>query len=307
MVVIESKLGKDSSKLILLFGVGLIGESILQEFDKQFSCTFHQFPFSWGKEDAQIEELNQIKEFIFARGKGVAIQLIWSAGKGGFFSTDSDFQIEFADFERVLNWLQQALIPQNSCSFHLFSSAGGLFEGQVLVNEQSKPKPMRPYGHWKLKQEDLLNRSEGLVNRIIYRPSTVYGYSPKARIGLIAKLLICANKNQFIEIFASKTALRDYIYVGDIAKFVVAKIENSDLSSLKLGTTQINWLISGKSSNILEICTKVSELINKPVLNSFRLVLDNSLDNTFNAKLKPKELAISPIEMGLRKIFQTLK
>ena len=46
--------------------------------------------------------------------------------------------------------------------FFLMSSIGGLFEGQALINSESNPKPLRPYGKLKLSQEGYLQSKDNI-------------------------------------------------------------------------------------------------------------------------------------------------
>lgn len=287
MVILERQ-----QQVLLIFGLGLIGSSIKNALHADH-C--HHFPFSWENTTQQSEELSSIGKFLEEHASLPHVEVIWTAGKGGFSSPDHAFPSEYQALEQVLHWTKN-LRKTRPVNFHLFSSAGGLFEGQILVDQDSTPQPLRPYGHWKMKQErlamDLLENS--MLH--IYRPSTVYGYQAGARTGLIANLLQKGKSNTFVEIFASKSALRDYIYVEDIAQFLVHQLENNTAAK----PAQIHFLVSGKSSNILEICQLASEILNKPILSSYRLNLENTADNTFSPKLKPSGLFTRSLMEGMR-------
>ena len=70
-------------------------------------------------------------------------------------------------------------------------------------------------------------------------------------------------KNEFLEIFASKSSLRDYILVDDIA-FFVKKIILSTICETKK-TNEIYFLASGKPTSIEEIIYLISKTMNKNI------------------------------------------
>lgn len=294
---------KQNRHTVLIFGLGLIGSSILKKISKQQVYNFRHFPFSWNLKNRQIDELEIILNYLKKNKSNKYIDIIWSAGKAGFFSDIEEINLELKSYLRVLAFAKNLSIEfsNSNLKFHLFSSAGGLFEGQSIVSFDSSPRPFRPYGQLKLSQEKLLFDFSKHFNYRIYRPSTVYGYYPNARIGLISNILIKAIRNEFIEIFALRTSLRDYIFVEDISDFVI------DIIIKNLDNINHNFfLVSGKPTSIDEIVSKSIDVTKKNLYHSYNLNYKNSLDTTFSMKLVPDGLKLSTLSIGLDKTYKEL-
>ena len=156
-------------------------------------------PYSWDSGDHQQQFsaiLGRIKDLIqkksSAEKANTHLTIIWSAGRAGFAASEADAQQEIDSFQKVIA-LSELLVnehPSTTSSFHMLSSAGGLFEGQTNVGRTSTPRPLRPYGVIKLEQELLLNKWVTPATKFCYRPSSVYGLPHQGqRMGLIPTLL----------------------------------------------------------------------------------------------------------------------
>jgi len=292
-------------QIVLIFGIGLIGTSILNKIQSLFLSNVTTLNFSWDNEYQQNIDLNNIIKIIFQQEKGINIDVIWCAGKAGFFSTQESINDEIQSYKSVLKFVNDLSIQMKGSiiTFHLFSSAGGLFEGQNSVSDASLPKPLRPYGYLKQLQENLLLENSVDFNFIIYRPSSVYGYIPNTRIGLISNILYKSIRNEFVEIFASKSSLRDYVYVEDISSFVIGKIVN--LKEINRHNN-IYYLVSGKPTSIEEIMMILENILNKKIYYSYNLIQTNTLDNSFNMKLVPYNFINTPLSLGLEKTYNDL-
>jgi len=285
---------------LFIFGLGLIGTSIFDCFSQSNYRSVYM-PFSWSDNNIQSDQLVNISEIILKTNSISSIDIIWSAGKGGFSLNSSEYESELMSFEAVLRFSNMLSNKAKvSISFHLFSSAGGLFEGQRFVNNDSKPNPLRLYGLLKLKQEKSLLSYNTSFNTYIYRPSTVFGFIRNTRVGLISNLLTKSVNNDFVEIFASKSSLRDFIFVEDIANFVFKNIVFRDKPN------QIYFLVSGKASSIDEIILIISNLLNRNVLCSYKANETNTLDNTFNSILIPQDLTLTTLSYGIYKTLNKI-
>jgi nucleoside-diphosphate-sugar epimerase len=169
----------------------------------------------WTSAHSLIEALSSIVEW----HRPQMLDVIWSAGKCGFGADNEALQAEHAVYSAVIEWL--ATLPFE-VRVSLLSSAGGIYEDSGRVSVLSQIAPTRPYGHWKLRQEQLL-QTLGLSHRV-YRISSVY--APRnhgGRLGLINSILERSRLSQAVTIYAAETTLRDYVWGPDIARHVVER------------------------------------------------------------------------------------
>ena len=287
--------------VVAVFGSGLIGGAILNGLCKGRRCTLtNDLPFSWNDSGAHAEELKSIAahiaEMAITDHKSTRVDMIWAAGRGGFSGPKETFDAEAQAFARVLDAFSDlSEASPHAFRFHLFSSAGGLFEGRRVVSAGMSPTPLRPYGFAKLHQEELLTAYDNAFAKVIYRPSSVYGYNrPGDRIGLVTALLNAAYHRRPALIFGRPASLRDFIFNEDIARFVVSVILGRQSDDCAL-----YHLVSGQPSSIDRIIREAEKATRLSAPRSYVLGADNTSDNTFHPSIMPKELAITPLQTGI--------
>lgn len=308
MFLIGYKHSKDDCGLLLVFGAGLIGYNVI--FSLQ-GYTFFQveMPFSWNSLEKQEEDekiiVAQLKMWgsIFPGKNPKSISIVWSAGKGGFNSSKLELENEMISFKNVICLLEkiQAIFPNSRYSFHMISSAGGLFEGQCNVGIDSVPDPKRAYGVLKLRQERYLLERDIGVPKIIYRPSSVYGFAGSGRrLGLVSTLMLNAIRNKVSTIYGGMNTLRDYLFASDISKFIVMNILNLSCKD------SVFILANGKPSTICEIIKKIEFVVNRKFYVRYELSDVNSADNSYSRKTIPQCFNLTDLDTGIRKTYISL-
>jgi UDP-glucose 4-epimerase len=304
-----------------IFGVGLIGAHLVRNLYKYQYKETHSLPFSWQdpshrkKETANILDCirNLMKNPDHGQRRGGVytlpaqaginpaptnrIDVVWSAGKGGFGMSQNDTLSEMDSFSEVVKMAIDMLRENPSClvRFHMLSSAGGLFEGQRNVNTASPPAPGRPYGFLKLAQEKILSDCDELV-QFIYRPTSVYGFAGlNHRLGLIPTLLWNGSKNKVSTIFGAPETLRDYVWAGDIGAFMAGIIASKTSCSARF------LLASEKPSALFEIFNHIEKMLNKRLFCHYIKSGDNAGHNTFSMRTRPVGWNPLDMETGIRK------
>lgn len=248
---------------ILVFGLGLVGSSVVEAIRRTHAADALDIPFDWHYRQTRLAQteilLAKLRENCRPESSK-RLDIVWTAGVGGFLSSEEQLQVEMAAYEDVLE-VTKTVQRQNRDAlvvFHLVSSAGGLFEGQRCVTSQNCPAPRRPYGKMKEQQEQMLLAASCIRYRYIYRLSSVYGYFPGKREGLIVKLLQNCLNHRVTNIFGNLHTLRDYVYCDDIGRYIGRKIFSAPQENVAP-----LFLASGKSSSMREIMQIVGQVTQK--------------------------------------------
>lgn len=183
------------------------------------------------------------------------------------------------------------------------SSAGALHYGQKYVGCDSAIVTDNAYARSKSIEEKLLNNfATHSSNRVlyIYRPSIVYDYVKDKRFGLITKLLYDLRKNSVTSIYGSENTMRDFVYVDDLARFILGKI----MSCSERQNVQIQYCISGEPRSIRNI---IDDIYDKRPLVSFTLTKVNSSDMSFSKCLRPKNFKSTDFRTALLGVAEQMQ
>lgn len=294
-------------RIVALFGLGLIGASVRSALVKSFHPSETLLPFSWTDGTARSEHaaaIYQTLRQIAAGAHQLEISIVWTAGRAGFSADVASFDQEMPAFDAVLRMATAALdLPGVArVAFHLASSAGGLFEGQVGVDTRSVAAPTRPYGWHKLAQEAKLETLDASVARHVYRPSAVYGQGdPNWRAGLPVVLLRNSLNNKTTRLFGKPDTLRDYVLNDDIGSFIRQKIEGADAD--RSGTY---ILATGKPTSMTEMIARIERMIERRLYVQYEAG-DNASDNTFSRSALPVGWQSTGLEFGLHRTFGLIR
>lgn len=305
MQILNSK-GPDTNgnHLVLMFGLGMIGSAIRNAlFDFEYKLA-EKIDFDWQDSERRHKSLSRIDRICVSNSQpSTRISIVWSAGKSTFQSSqDEVFQentsfLEIVDFAiNLKNSLQLA-----SFDFHFIGSAGGLFEGQRGVDDKSVPSPLRPYGRLKLAQEQLLKGSFSKKQLVIYRPSSVYGPMVlKSQQGLINNLVSNGRKRRETVLDSHVMALRDYVFAGDIGKYIARRVCHGNAESCE---SSINFLVSSRCTSIFEVVQKVQKVLNLKLKYRYDQSFGNNSNITFSDHVLPIGWFPSTLDVGLRQFL----
>lgn len=294
-------LDNECHRAVLLFGIGLIGRSVYTSLVRATGRKFEDVSVDWHDSHARRSQLATIYNSICERSRRIPdalrVEIVWSAGRAGLAATAEQLEQEDASFRDVVALARDLAdsIPAASHHFHMMSSAGGLFEGQRLVDRTSEPRPSRPYGMTKLAQEKHLGALPAIVCRSIYRPSSVYGYARHGgRAGLISVLIDNASRYRTSNIFGDINTLRDYVLADDIGRFVAARIMSHEQ---QLGPF---FLASAKPAAISEILHIVGKVVRRPLHVRFERQPFNADHMSFIQDVLPRNWWPTDLETGIR-------
>ena len=299
--------------VIALFGLGLIGTHILNHLLKHNYTSVARLPFTWNDPLPHKQEISDINKrinnlleadlILKNRSTPPILDIIWCAGIGGFGMNEAEADQEFENFLAVLQLASNAArgSKQPFARFHLMSSGGGLFEGQLGVTLETPPAPRRCYSRLKLRQEQTLLAARDLCG-FIYRPSSVYGFSGAGkRLGLIPTLLINGSRYQVSTIFGTPDTLRDYVAAHDVGRFI-ARILASEQHN-----PEIFHLVSGVSRSLSEVKKIVEQAVNRKLFVCYREDISNNIANiTFSQLSLPKNWEPNDLYTTIRTMLHTM-
>lgn len=286
--------------LTAIFGLGLIGKSILRSLRSSIPGSTRNFPFSWNDaetREAQSAALIQYMIGCTQTGPGdLRVDVVWSAGRAGFQGTQDRLSGEMRAFETVIDCVTRlrSLGSISGLCFHMLSSGGGLFEAQRCVDQTSQPKPLRPYGINKLEQEDIVEGLPRDIVHFIYRPSSVYGYVGRmSRAGLAVALLDSTMTNRTARIFGNADTLRDFVFSDDVGRYISAQI------LMKRSISQKCLLASGRPTSMTEMIRLVERIQDRNISIQFDVGDNNAGHNTFRKSACPPNWLPTPLETGV--------
>lgn len=151
-----------------------------------------------------------------------------------------------------------------------YMSSGGAVYGnppRLPVSEQSAARPISPYGASHLSAEtyaEMASRRSGSLLQIV-RCSNVYGphQAHGGDQGAVAIFLHRINRGQSIKVFGDGTALRDYVFVEDVADAVSRLVRGR----INTGTVNVG---SGVGMTVLDVAKTISAAVGKEALIDYQ-------------------------------------
>jgi UDP-glucose 4-epimerase len=182
----------------------------------------------WHESQGASSVLRQGVQVLLDRASGGSWDIAWCAGAGVIGTPAELIDRERRVFDRFLEDLAQRIGPGSDGAFFFASSAGGVYAGSPdpPFTEASEPRPRTPYGTAKLAMERSLadfSRATGtrvLIGRIanLYGP----GQDLAKPQGLVSQICLTHLTGSPLSLYVSLDTLRDYLYVEDCARMIVA-------------------------------------------------------------------------------------
>lgn len=253
---------------VLLFGSGTIGSEISGYLHRAGASVLKRVPIPWDTTTEAVRTLSDHVEGTQRRATQVAV--VWAAGSTGFGATASDIEAEFQAFDAILTLFEGMTSRQSGVdfSFHLLSSAGGLFEGCHTSDVTAVPRPLRPYGQLKLQQEVRARALRGFTSIQLYRPSSVYTVpSGRRRPGLVGTLIANGMDRRPSSIVGALDTLRDYVSARDVGRFIGRRVLQPLDRHVPISTSM---LVSGEPAPISLVIHNVERALRRRLLLEVR-------------------------------------
>ncbi|MEL6768963.1 MAG: NAD-dependent epimerase/dehydratase family protein, partial [Pseudomonadota bacterium] len=132
--------------------------------------------------------------------------------------------------------------------------------------------------------------------RHILRPSSVYGYAPGARRGLISALIAAAVRGRPATIMGALTTQRDYVYAVDIGRFIAARVLDETPPGPAVETA---LLASARPTSIFEVMQLIEAHTGARLLLRIDPRPENARDNTFLPNSLPTDFDPTRLSEGI--------
>ena len=166
------------------------------------------------------------------------------------------------------------------------SSAAVYGEGEkgIKLKEETKKKPISPYGESKMKMEEEIKKNNEM-NCIILRFFNIYGIGQTSEYaGVITKFLEKIKKNQSLTITGDGTQIRDFVSISD----VICSINNA----IGYNKSGIFNIASGNKITINELANLMIELSGK------KLDIKNMADKQGEIKYSQANILLAKQKLG---------
>lgn len=224
--------------ILFIGGAGFIGSNIIKTISKENYSIYVLEPESANTDRLKSSSVNMLKgslsDFNYVRGiiekneVEIVVHLVSSLIPG---SSYEDYKEEYKRMIFPSIELME-LCAEKGVKFVYFSSGGTVYGNRNDVFPFIEQDPMAPisyYGWSKQMMENsilFMHRTKGL-NYLTVRPSNPYGHGQNlyGKQGLVAVAIGKILKGEPVDVWGDGSAVRDYIYIDDLAKVFVQLIE----------------------------------------------------------------------------------
>lgn len=227
-------------KILFIGGAGFIGSSLVKKFEKDSMYEIFVVEPSFANVSRlngtkatiirdSLTNIEQIENIIKNNDIHTVVHLVSTLIPGsGYDDFNSEFQNMIFPSIRLMEFCAREKIK-----FVYFSSGGTIYGNRNDMKpfmETDEQKPISYYGWSKQMMENAIlfkNRTENL-QYLILRPSNPYGHGQNlhGKQGLIAVAIGRIFDGKPVEVWGDGSAIRDYIYIDDLAKIVYQLIDN---------------------------------------------------------------------------------
>ena len=289
---------------VLIFGLGMIGNAVRDSLLRLGYRVIREIDFNWHDERKRTLAYSEIATACTPGAAALGhVSFVWTAGQATFHATESETSRELQTFSEIVAFARRLQESKHHAevAFHLLSSAGGLFEGQQVIDLNSTPAPRRPYGQMKLAQERLVKHAFESRQIRIYRPSSVYGPMKLVSGKGLINHLVQNGRNGAVTVLDSHVmALRDYVFSQDVGDFVARTVHTHHRST----NPKVElFLVSSRCSSIFEVVRKIQLHLKLRLQIRFDENFGNSRNITFTEQVQPQGWHPVSLDVGIRQFL----
>jgi len=236
---------------------GLLGAAVAARLGQPAGST----GVAWREPSRAVAELEALARSLRASASGAPWWALWCAGTGFVGADPAPLRLETDYLQAFLD----AVRPSAAQGLvFLASSAGAVHAGDPHpVRESSAPIPISDYGREKLRQEGLVRAWCAATGgrAVIGRLSNLYGPGQNLEKGqgIVSHLVRASLLAQPLTIYVPLDTSRDYLYVADAARLVVATLQRAE-QELAPGACAVKLLASGRLTTLASIVAELGRI-----------------------------------------------
>ena len=294
-VVLDDPKSPDAGSVLLL-GSGPLGSAIATDLSSRGRTRARAVQIPWeSRERAQT-----LTRAVATLPEGARNVVVWAAGRAGFSTgveTCEDERLAFEDVATSVETLAASRGP-DAVSFHVVSSAGGLYEGLTRVRIDSPLTPRRPYGLLKHAQERRAEAMDARVPVAIYRVSSVYSDPrPGHRISLIGELIRNGIDRKVSSLYGRMDTLRDYVSNEEVGRHIGRRITEPQVPG-----SRVEMLVAGRPASVSQVIDLVERALRRRLMVSF-VEAWNARDISFDPALRSADFRPEPLQTGIARLL----
>lgn len=290
-------------KILFIGGAGFIGSNIIRKLQQgdyeihvcePIGANIQRLNGLEAKvHHALLSDIERLSKIIHEKNIEMVVHLVSTLIPG---STYEDYKKEYKNVIFPSIELME-LCAKQKIRFVFFSSGGTVYGNRSVslpFKETDAMNPISYYGWSKQMMENsiqFMNRTVGL-DYLILRPSNSFGHGQNlyGKQGLVAQAIGKLLKNEEIEVWGDGSAVRDYIYVDDLATIFVKLIEgNVHHTTLNVGSGQ-GYSVNDVLASLKMVSGKELKIVYqnpRPVDVSYMVLDTTKLKELINYKLTP--------------------
>ena len=253
-----------------------------------------------------LSDCNYVRGIIEKNGIEIVVHLVSTLIPG---SSYEDYKEEYKRMIFPSIELME-LCAEKGVKFVYFSSGGTIYGNRNDVFPFIEQDPMAPisyYGWSKQMMENsilFMHRTKGL-NYLIVRPSNPYGHGQNlyGKQGLVAVAIGKILKGEPVDVWGDGSAVRDYIYIDDLAK-VFAQLIEKDVKNTTLNVGSGRGYSVNDVLAFLKIVTQKDFKINYQ--NPRPVDVSNMVLDLKNLK-QYVDIEFTPFMEGIKKFYEESK
>lgn len=295
-------------KVIIFGGAGFIGKNLVREFaERKYDVVvYDRIDAAFSSENVRyvkgdFSDVNAMADII-CQGD-VVVHLAWN-GVPADEPTDAAQNI-ILDLVPTVRLFSECV--RKRARKIIFMSSGGAVYGKpqsIPMSESHQLEPLSDYGINKLACEKYLkNLTAGTETKgIVLRLANPYGpfQRPFGHQGVVATFLASAMLDKEICIWGDGSAVRDYIYIGDVVEAVNSAIKYT-------GSETVFNVASGKGNSVAEIIETIEKITGRMLKKTYKSAYSAEVGrNILDCSLISKELgwnAKTTLERGIREML----
>ena len=249
--------------ILITGGMGYIGNKFIELFSEKYDISVFDTSFFGQNKSDRVKiisgDIRKIELDVLSNIEVIVHMSELSNDPLGAFNPQLTKEINHSGTKDILELANRVDVKK----FIYMSSASVYGFNQNQLDEKSEVNPLTEYAKAKINNENYILENNFEFETIIFRNSTVFGFSKNLRLDLVVNdLTFNALKNNKIEVISDGSPKRPFIHVQDLCRLidtVISDNRNIDKEIINVGDNSLNYSIK-EISQIISDLTNVEDI-----------------------------------------------